>query len=230
MPLVRYVSEQRRQQILSHAEPHLEPGEEVRYFARARDPESRKKGFVFMTDRRLILVWKGQDEQTALELGSVTAWGVNHESRGGPTLCIETAQGTHFAQLLTTSRAMTEGAIHFLLLFGENVPESAEARLEDGGVSFDASRTLDVHPEQLTTWELTKRILVTVLGVVLIVGAPIIAIVPGPWSILLVIAGLAILATEYDWAEDALDWAKLRYNRAKARITARRRARRQAQS
>ena len=230
MPLVRYVSEQRRQQIHSYVEPHLEPDEEIRYFARARHPETRRKGFVFMTDDRVLLVWKGADEQTALELRAVTAWGVNHETRGGPTLCIETADGTCYAQLLTGSRAMTEGAIRFLLLFGEKVPEAAEARLEDGGRSFDASRTLEVQPEQLTTWELTKRILITVLGVVLIIGAPVIAIVPGPWSILLVIAGLAILATEYDWAEDALDWARMKYNRAKARITARRRARRQAQS
>ena len=230
MALVRYVSEQRRQQIFSHVQPHLRDGEEIKHFARARDPESRRKGFIFMTEERVLVVWKGQQEETTLDVTAITAWGVNHEMRGGPTLCIETAAGTTNVQLLTSSRAMTENAIRFLLLFGERVPESAEARLEDGGKSFEASHTLNVQPEQLTPAELTKRILVTILGVVLIVGAPVIAILPGPWSILLVIAGLAILATEYDWAEDALDWAKTKYNRAKERIRARRRARRQAQS
>jgi hypothetical protein len=48
----------------------------------------------------------------------------------------------------------------------------------------------------------------TLIGIALIVIAVLIGFLPGPWSIPLVIAGLAVLAREYDWAKDLLEWFK----------------------
>jgi hypothetical protein len=45
---------------------------------------------------------------------------------------------------------------------------------------------------------------------------------PGPWSFVVTIAGLAILASEYDWARDALAWSKDRYKAVSNKIKARR--------
>jgi hypothetical protein len=39
----------------------------------------------------------------------------------------------------------------------------------------------------------------------------------------LIIGGLAILASEYDWAEDIMNWTKEKTRRAKERLKARRR-------
>jgi uncharacterized protein (TIGR02611 family) len=125
---------------------------------------------------------------------------------------------------------MTQGVITFLLAFAEGVPQTAVASLEDGSKTYVGASDLNVRSEPRSVSELTKRIVVTVLGATLIVGAILIVPLPGPWSFLVTIAGLAVLASEYDWAEDALDWAKLKYKRAKERIQARRRARREAQS
>lgn len=73
-----------------------------------------------------------------------------------------------------------------------------------------------------------KRTVVTVLGVaVLIVGVALL-VLPGPgWAV--IFAGLALLATEYDWAHRLYTRAKARskkiYDGAKDKVAARRQAR-----
>lgn len=54
----------------------------------------------------------------------------------------------------------------------------------------------------------TKRAVIFVVGVALVLLGVALIPLPGPFSIPLMIAGLAVLATEYVWAERALDTAK----------------------
>jgi hypothetical protein len=62
-----------------------------------------------------------------------------------------------------------------------------------------------------------KRILVTVAGVLVILLGIVLIPLPGPgWAI--VFAGLAILATEYVWAERLLSYAKRKAINAKDKI------------
>lgn len=56
-------------------------------------------------------------------------------------------------------------------------------------------------------WRSSKRIVVFVLGVALVLAGLAMLVLPGP-GIVVVIAGLAVLATEFVWAEWALDRAK----------------------
>jgi uncharacterized protein (TIGR02611 family) len=66
----------------------------------------------------------------------------------------------------------------------------------------------------------SKRAVITVVGFVLIIGGIILLPLPGPgW--LVIILGLAVLATEYVWAERALDAAKRRAKAAAAMARAR---------
>ena len=62
-------------------------------------------------------------------------------------------------------------------------------------------------------WELVrksgKRIAVTVAGALVLITGVVMMVTPGP-GVLLILAGLAILATEWAWAERALDKAKER--------------------
>lgn len=59
-----------------------------------------------------------------------------------------------------------------------------------------------------------KRVAVTVVGLLVVIAGIVMLILPGP-GILAIIAGLAILATEYVWAERLLVMAKQRAARAK---------------
>src|SRR3989337_617258 len=59
-----------------------------------------------------------------------------------------------------------------------------------------------------------KRIAVSVLGLVLVLGGLVMLVLPGP-GVLLLIGGLAVLATEYVWAQRMLNYAKQKAERAK---------------
>jgi uncharacterized protein (TIGR02611 family) len=63
-----------------------------------------------------------------------------------------------------------------------------------------------------------KRVVVLVLGVALVAAGLAMLVLPGP-GIVVVILGLAVLATEFVWAERMLDVAKTQATRAKDRAT-----------
>lgn len=76
---------------------------------------------------------------------------------------------------------------------------------------------MDWHsPRELLAFILrsAKRAAVLALGVALVVGGLAMLVLPGP-GILVMIAGLAVLATEFVWAERMLDVAKDQAGKAK---------------
>ena len=66
-----------------------------------------------------------------------------------------------------------------------------------------------------------KRIAVSVVGGVLLLAGLAFLVLPGP-GFVLIIAGLAILASEYVWAQRALNFAKDKARQAKDRVRRRR--------
>lgn len=72
----------------------------------------------------------------------------------------------------------------------------------------------------------SKRIAVFVVGVVLVGGGIAMLVLPGP-GLLVIIAGLAVLATEFAWAERLLDQAKEQASKAKDKAQGRWRKRKQ---
>ncbi|HET6950175.1 MAG TPA: PGPGW domain-containing protein [Acidimicrobiales bacterium] len=62
-------------------------------------------------------------------------------------------------------------------------------------------------------WRSSRRAAVFVLGVALLALGLVMFVTPGP-GIVLVVAGLAVLATEFAWAEHLLDGAKQQAARA----------------
>lgn len=59
----------------------------------------------------------------------------------------------------------------------------------------------------------SKRVAVLVLGGALVVGGMVMLVLPGP-GFLVIIGGLAVLATEFAWAAFLLDNARRQYKRA----------------
>jgi uncharacterized protein (TIGR02611 family) len=60
---------------------------------------------------------------------------------------------------------------------------------------------------------MVKRFAVTIVGAALLALGAAMMVLPGP-GILVIVAGLAVLATEYVWAQRALDTVKDRAKRA----------------
>lgn len=68
----------------------------------------------------------------------------------------------------------------------------------------------------------SRRVAVTVIGVALVLvglAGVVLPVIPGP---LLILAGLALMATEYVWARRALEAARRRANQARAKVRERR--------
>lgn len=62
-----------------------------------------------------------------------------------------------------------------------------------------------------------KRIAVTLAGLVLLAAGLAMMVLPGP-GILVILAGLAVLATEYVWAQRMLNYAKDKAKQAKTKM------------
>jgi uncharacterized protein (TIGR02611 family) len=65
-----------------------------------------------------------------------------------------------------------------------------------------------------------KRIAVSVAGLVLLLLGLAMMVLPGP-GVLFLIAGLAVLATEYVWAQRMLNYAKQKAEQAKNKVLGR---------
>lgn len=75
---------------------------------------------------------------------------------------------------------------------------------------------MDLHsPRELLRFigRSSKRIAVLVLGAALVAGGVALLVLPGP-GLLVIVAGLAVLATEFAWAEAMLEGAKQQASKA----------------
>jgi uncharacterized protein (TIGR02611 family) len=209
--LLGRIAQQREEQILSHAAPFLEDGEEILHWVRARTYEGKRaRGFLYLTSSRVILCWtRGPGEDGGVEWHEIEAWGVNRNTDGGPVIAVESDGVDICAQMPVMTAGMAEEVRGFLRTFAGSAPaprRTLSPHSPPGG--FESDGEVAVEPKRRTITEHTKRILVTVLGLVMVIGGMLITPLPGPWSFPVILGGLVVLATEYDWAEDALDWMK----------------------
>ena len=222
--ILRKIAEQREKLIVAHADDHLPDGEEIHQWVRASRVGARGDGFIFLTPKRVIVNLSGGDEDNGgFQWDELEAWGVAADVRGGPVLALETENGHCVVQLRAQTQAMAEDVGKFIERFGElaPVPQRPVQRGQHIG-DFEPHTNVDVQPHQLSIGGKAKRTIITIIGAALIVFALLIIPLPGPWSILISIGGFAILATEYDWAKDALEWFKKKYAQAKNKINSRR--------
>ena len=220
----RRISEQRENLILAQARPYMDEGEEVLDWVRSRKVGERGEGFVFLTSVRCAIHWTGRkQEPSSFRWVDITAWGIVPEARGGPILGIETDDGTCTVQLRAATRAMADRVALFVEQFSAQVPFAREPMsLDHHGASFAPVKSVAVAAEHRTLGDKLKRIGLTVLGATLVIGGILITPLPGPWSLPIVIGGLAVLSQEYDWAKDAREWLRAKSKQVAGKFRARR--------
>lgn len=229
MGLFRWISEQRERVILGPAYGHLSPNEEVSVWVRARQPGTRKEGFVYLTPLQVIVRWTGRgDGHYSVAWSDIEAWGINNELPRGPVLALQDGNLDVVAQLPILTHATAGEVRQFMSYFKRMAPAPRrELRLsralrEKGAWRSEVPTT--IARSNRTTAEKTRRVVITLLGLILVVGGIIITPLPGPWSFPIVLGGLAVLSSEYDWAKDALQWARKQYQQAKKKVRQRRSA------
>ena len=223
--LMDRLREQRDRHVLHHAAPHLVEGEEVYRWVRARHPERRWRGYAFLTSHKLLVVWRGHGEPLASDWDDVRAWGVSTEGPDGPRVALETPAGLLEFDLPVGSWGTARKVTACLGELAQSATQ-ARGRPAHGGVAaFEADPDVEIAPRRRSAGAQVKRLIVTVVGLIGIIGGVAISPIPGPWSIPLVLGGLALLASEYDWAEDVLDWVREFYRQARDKLRARQAAR-----
>ena len=226
MGLIKRLAEEREREIFAHATPHIEDQEEVVHWVRSRRVEGRGRGFVFLTSRRVVVSWPGNEsDNVTFAWRDISDWGVNKRRPGGPILGIKSDEDTVYVKMPVTTSPMARNVSEFLRRFAQHAPMPHRTLTGTDGLELDEVDDADVDPEKKSLAEQTKRILKTVLGAVMVVGGLLITPLPGPWSFPIIIGGLAVLATEYDWAEDTLNWVKHKYRQAAAKVKRARRRR-----
>lgn len=218
------IADIRQDNILGHARPHTGETDRVVGWIRIRRAVGpRGAGFMYLTETCLILHWiLGKNETEVVRLDDIKTWGVNKSASIGPIIGIETSNGGYFLQIATMTHLTARHASVFLETFAMQVPngDAELSEVHDLG-TFETPTEFDVFKRRKSIAGMTRRILVTVLGILMIAFAILIIPVPGPWSLLMNIAGLALLSSEYDWAQDVLGWVKQKYAAAKKRISGR---------
>jgi uncharacterized protein (TIGR02611 family) len=222
-----FVSEQREKQVIGFARAHLREGEEILAWTRGRHPHARgafaQTGFLYVTAQKLIVHWAGQAEgHTDVMLKEIDTWGVDTDASGGPVLGVVADDETVYVQMSTNSRKSAEGTTGFLKAFAERAPKVRQPlESEDYEGTFANPRHFDIrHPRRSLVGH-TKRIVVTIIGIILMLIGVVLTVLPGP-AILFFIFGFAVLGSEYDWAQDALGWSKEKYQFAKQKLKERR--------
>jgi uncharacterized protein (TIGR02611 family) len=208
--------------IVDRADPFLDEDEDVIQWVRARKANGKGAGFIYLTVKRVVIVWTGKpDGDTSVAWEEITSWGLRLDNRGGPLLGVETADRAHFAQVVAATGRMAQDVRSFVRRFAElaGPPDKELTHPEHG--PFEHPSTVNVNAEKRSIGGLTKRFMITLLGAVMFSVGFLIIPLPGPWSLPLILGGLAVLASEYDWAKDALEWSKAKYQKARQKLKSR---------
>lgn len=218
MDIAGRISEQRERQILSLAQPHLEPDETVAHWVRIRPQTGRHEGYAYATPKRCLLVWAtaNDDGHGDIAWKDVVAWGISSRV-GGPAVLLETEAEARVFRIPVRTPGTAEKVRLFLDFLREQAPESIDDVRPGEEADFRADVPERVEPERLDWKGQGRRIAITAFGLLAVIAGLLMLVVPGP-GILVTLLGLAILATEHDWAKDLLAWARRRFKDTRAKL------------
>ena len=219
MDIARRISEQRERQILSLAEPHLDPEESVEHWIRIRPQTGRHEGYAFATRERCLLVWASADdaEHGNVLWAELISWGISSRV-GGAAVLLETHAESRVFRIPVRTPGTADKVRAFLGFMRKRAPEhSAEIRIGDASEVFRAHVPETVEPERLDWKGQGRRVAITAFGFLALIAGLLMLVLPGP-GILVTLLGLALLATEHDWAKDLQAWARRRLKDTTAKL------------
>lgn len=178
-----------------------------------------RRGILVLTSARCIIHWP-QDADVVIPWRKITASRLEPGRPGELNLVLESTRGEFAVRLTASSRWQHSRAAQVLRTVGELTPSGV----------FDevvGQSTAEFQVQRRGVRGHVRRAAVTTVGsLLLLLGLAFTTpIIPGP-GILTILAGLALLASEYDWAKDLHHWARNHVERLRARLRARRAQRR----
>jgi hypothetical protein len=177
------------------------PGESLLAWAHARVPGVRPPAVLVVTDQRcLVHIASPSVADTYTQLGALVSFELDRATPETVGVRVNSTGEDVMAELSLTTRARSRAAGRVLsALVHQNV---------GGPDGFDPSQTSPLPPMPRGAKDHARRVWVTVVGVLVLLLSLAFAtpFVPGPGA-LTAVAGIAILAREYEWARDVHVWA-----------------------
>ncbi len=191
----------RERLVLGHVRRELSDGEHVVAWTHASVPDTRAPGLLVVTDERCLLhVASSSVPDISTPLTELSSFKLD---RRNPELvrvrlCVGGDEVTVELSLTDRVRSRSVGSVLSALTRAKvAAPES-----------FDAGLTSPLPPMERRVRHHARRVWITLLGVVVLLVSALFAspFFPGPGA-LTAVAGIAILAREYEWARDLHVWA-----------------------
>jgi uncharacterized protein (TIGR02611 family) len=205
--LRRPIARVRERMVLGQVRPLLEADEHVAAWAHVQAPGGEQPGLISLTPDRCLVHWSARQEATAIiRWDDLTRWELRRPDAAGSVLVLSAGTRSVEARLPLSNRTRARTATEVVDHVSRYAPPQAEA-------TGNGSRSL-LRAERRGVRGYARRIVVTVVGVLVLVVSALFAspFVPGPGA-LTFLAGLAILAREYDWARDVHHWVKRKFER-----------------
>ena len=195
--------------VLGEVRALLEADERVMVWAHVEAPEGDRPGLLSLTTDRCLVHWSAHGQTNAtFRWNELTDWELAPREGGAAVLSLAAGSRHVEVRLPLTSDARARTATDVVATVARHAPSDGEVASDVG-----AERTmprLAAEPRGLRGQ--TRRIGVTVAGLLMVLLSIVFAspFVPGPGS-LPFLAGLAILAKEYDWARDVQLWVRRKF-------------------
>jgi uncharacterized protein (TIGR02611 family) len=191
----------RERLVLSHVHRDLAPGEGILAWSHANVPDTSAPAVLVVTDRRCLLrIARADVEDIDLPLHRLELFEVDRHGPAAARVRLLSDDDDVVAEFSLISRARSRAMGRVLAaLHGADVASSRH---------FDPTVTSPLQPLPRGVRGHARRVWLTVLGVLVLLLSLVFAspFVPGPGA-LTAVAGIAILAKEYEWARDLHVWA-----------------------
>jgi hypothetical protein len=187
--------------VLGPLRSQFDGDESLKAWAHAKVPGVRAPAVLVVTDQRCLLhIASPSVADTHTQLGSLVRFDLDRATPETVGVRLNGDGEEVVAELSLTTRARSRAAGRVLsALVRQNVGAPA---------TFDPSKTSPLPPVPRGVKDHARRVWVTVVGVLVLLVSLAFAspFVPGPGA-LTAVAGIAILAREYEWARDVHVWA-----------------------
>lgn len=214
----------RERLVLGHVRRELAEDEQVVAWTHANIPDTRAPGLLVVTDQRCLLHVASsfvQDIETPLTEVSSFKLDRRNPELVRVRLCVGDEEVAVELSLTDRVRSRSVGRVLSALT-------RAKVTAPD---SFDAGLTSPIPPMERSVRHHARRVWITLLGILVLIVSALFAspFVPGPGA-LTAVAGIAILAREYEWARDLHVWAARQADRFMQWMRDVRRRRREARA
>lgn len=206
--LRRGIGNLRERMVLGPFRSLLDVDEPIQAWVHVVGDEDRT-GVLFVTERRCLLHLGSIEHPTVMiSWAELTGWDLAMPANGPAEVTLGSADERLDVRLPLTTAGQTRKANDVV----GHLHRSSVVATSSEATDKDSTGPIPLQPAQRGVRGQVRRVIVTVVGILVILLSALFAspFVPGPGA-LTFLAGLALLSSEYDWARDVHTWFRRKF-------------------